>query len=161
MSEVVKTFTLKKVVPGSVLFTLSPLSNQALKKEIYLTTRMPQQVLPLDWALGIFLDTSLYNMYKKGIFTFNDNEGVVKAAREAGVYFDEALDFEPISEDTIGKILKTLKSGVRADIMRSIKDYGDDLVRDVVIKHAQDLTTGVITMLENHWHIQLTMDGNI
>lgn len=161
MSEAVKTFTLKKVVPGSVLFTLSPLSNQALKKEIYLTTRMPQQVLPLDWALGIFLDTSLYNMYKKGIFTFNDNEGVVKAAREAGVYFDEALDFEPISEDTIGKILKTLKSGVRADIMRSIKDYGDDLVRDVVIKHAQDLTTGVITMLENHWHIQLTMDGNI
>ena len=161
MSEAVKTFTLKKVVPGSVLFTLSPLSNQALKKEIYLTTRMPQQVLPLDWALGIFLDSSLYNMYKKGIFTFNDNAGVVQAAREAGVYFDEALDFEPISEDTIGKILKTLKSGVRADIMRSIKDYGDDLVRDVVIKHAQDLTTGVITMLENHWHIQLTMDGNI
>ena len=161
MSEAVKTFTLKKVVPGSVLFTLSPLSNQALKKEIYLTTRMPQQVLPLDWALGIFLDTSLYNMYKKGIFTFNDNEGIVKAAREAGVYFDEVLDFEPVSEDTIGKILKTLKGGVRADIIRSIKDYGDDLVRDVVIKHAQDLTTGVITMLENHWHIQLTMDGNI
>ena len=73
----------------------------------------------------------------------------------------ESLDFEPVSEDTIGKILKTLKSGVRADIMRSIKDYGDDLVRDVVIKHAQDLTTGVVTMLENHWHIQLTMDGNI
>ena len=161
MSEAVKTFTLKKVVPGSVLFTLSPLSNQALKKEIYLTTRMPQQVLPLDWALGIFLDSSLYNMYKKGIFTFNDNDGMVQAAREAGVYFDEALDFEPVSEDTIGKILKTLKSGVRADIMRSIKDYGDDLVRDVVIKHAQDLTTGVVTMLENHWHIQLTMDGNI
>lgn len=161
MSEAVKTFTLKKVVPGSVLFTLSPLSNQALKKEIYLTTRMPQQVLPLDWALGIFLDSSLYNMYKKGIFTFNDNAGMVQAAREAGVYFDEALDFEPVSEDTIGKILKTLKSGVRADIMRSIKDYGDDLVRDVVIKHAQDLTTGVVTMLENHWHIQLTMDGNI
>lgn len=161
MSEAVKTFTLKKVVPGSVLFTLSPLSNQSLKKEIYLTTRMPQQVLPLDWALGIFLDSSLYNMYKKGIFTFNDNAGMVQAAREAGVFFDEALDFEPISEDTIGKILKTLKSGVRADIMRSIKDYGDDLVRDVVIKHAQDLTTGVITMLENHWHIQLTMDGNI
>ena len=161
MSEAVKTFTLKKVVPGSVLFTLSPLSNQSLKKEIYLTTRMPQQVLPLDWALGIFLDSSLYSMYKKGIFTFNDNAGMVQAAREAGVYFDEALDFEPISEDTIGKILKTLKSGVRADIMRSIRDYGDDLVRDVVIKHAQDLTTGVITMLENHWHIQLTMDGNI
>ena len=48
MSETIKTFTIKKVVPGSVLFTLSPLSNQGLKKEIYLTSRMPQQVLPLD-----------------------------------------------------------------------------------------------------------------
>lgn len=159
MSEM-KTFTIKKTIPGSVLFTLSPLSNQSLKKEIYLTTRLPQQVLPEDWALGIFLDSSLYDMYKKGIFTFNDNKGIVEAARNAGVYFDEVLDFTP-AEDNTGKILKVLKSGVRSDILNTIKNYGDDLVKDVVIKYANDLTTGVVTMLENHWHIQLTMDGNI
>ena len=158
MSEL-KTFTIKKTIPGSVLFILSPLSNQSLKKEIYLTSRMPQQILPEDWALGIFLDSSLYDMYKKGIFTFNDNDGVVKAAREAGVYFDEVLDFTP-TEDNTGKILKVLKRGVRSDILNAIKNYGDDLVKDIVIKYANDLTTGVISMLENHWHIQLTMDGD-
>ena len=161
MSEAMKTFTIKKTIPGSVLFTLSPLSNQSLKKEIYLTSRMPQQVLPVDWVLGIFLDNSLYGMYKKGIFTFNDNNGVVQAAREAGVYFDEVLDFTPAEADNTNKILKALKSGVRADIMKVIKEYGDDLVRNVVVKYANDLTTGVIQMLENHWKIQLTMDGNI
>lgn len=160
MSEM-KTFTIKKTIPGSVLFTLSPLSNQSLRKEIYLTTRMPQQVLPEDWALGIFLDNSLYEMYKKGIFTFSDNKGVVEAARAAGVYFDEVLDFTPAEDNNVGKILKVLKSGVRADILKAITNYGDDLVKDVVITHANDLTTGVITMLENHWHVQLTMDGNI
>ena len=160
MSEM-KTFTIKKTIPGSVLFTLSPLSNQSLRKEIYLTSRMPQQALPEDWALGIFLDNSLYDMYKKGIFTFNDNKGVVEAARQAGVYFDEVLDFTPAESDSTVKILKVLKSGVRADILKAIKDYGDSLVKDVVITHANDLTTGVINMLENHWHIQLTMDGNI
>ena len=160
MSETIRTFTIKKTVPGTVFFTLSPLSNQGLKKEIYLTTRMPQQVLPLDWALGIFLNNTLYNMYKKGIFTFNDNDGIVQAAREAGVYFDETLDFIPVAEDNTLKILKILKSGVRADIMKAIKDYGDDLVKNVVIQSANDLTTGVITMLENHWNIQLTLDGN-
>ena len=160
MSEAMKTFTIKKTVPGSVLFTLSPLSNQSLKKEIYLTSRMPQQVLPVDWALGIFLDNTLYNMYKEGVFTFNDNDGVVLAAREAGVYFDEALDFVPLKEDCTPKILKALKSGVRADILKAIKEYGDDLVKNVVVKYANDLTTGVIQMLENHWNIQLTMDGN-
>ena len=158
MSEL-KTFTIKKTIPGSVLFILSPLSNQSLKKEIYLTSRMPQQILPEDWALGIFLDSSLYDMYKKGIFTFNDNDGVVKAAREAGVYFDEVLDFTP-TEDNTGKILKVLKRGVRSDILNAITNYGDDLVKDIVIKYANDLTTGVISMLENHWHIQLTMDGD-
>ena len=159
MSEI-KTFTIKKTVPGSVLFTLSPISNQTLKKEIYLTSRMPQQVLPLDWAFGIFLDNSIYSLYKQGIFTFNDNDAVVKAAQEAGVYFDETLDFTPVKEDSTPKILKVLKSGVRADILKAIKDYGDDLVKNVVIQHANDLTTGVISMLENHWHIQLTMDGD-
>ena len=159
MSEI-KTFTIKKTVPGSVLFTLSPISNQTLKKEIYLTSRMPQQVLPLDWALGIFLDNSIYSLYKQGVFTFNDNEGVVRAAVEAGVYFDESLDFTPAKEDVTPKILKVLKSGVRADIIKVIKEYGDDLVKNVVIQHANDLTTGVVQMLENHWHIQLTMDGD-
>ena len=159
MSEI-KTFTIKKTVPGSVLFTLSPISNQSLKKEIYLTSRMPQQVLPLDWALGIFLDNSIYSLYKQGVFTFNDNEGVVKAAVEAGVYFDESLDFTPAKEDITPKILKVLKSGVRADIIKVIKEYGDDLVKNVVIQYANDLTTGVVQMLENHWHIQLTMDGD-
>lgn len=159
MSEM-KTFTIKKTIPGSVLFTLAPLSNQSLRKEIFLTSRMPQQVLPEDWALGIFLDNSLYEMYKKGIFTFNNNEEVVKAAREAGVYFDEVLDFTP-AEDNTGAILKVLKSGVRSEILKVINKYGDELVKDVVIKYANDLTTGVITMLENHWKIQLTLDGNI
>ena len=161
MSDTTKTFTIKKTGPGSGLFILSPLSNQALKKEIYLTNRMPQQVLPLDWALGIFLDNSIYSLYKKGAFTFNDNKGVVQAAREAGVYFEDDLDFKPSESDTVSKVLNILKAGVRADILKAIKDYGDDLVKDVVIANARDLTTGVISMLENHWHIQLTMDGNI
>ena len=102
----------------------------------------------------------IYNLYKQGTFTFNDNEGVVKAAIEAGVYFDETLDFTPVKEDVTPKILKVLKSGVRADILKAIKDYGDDLVKNVVIQYANDLTTGVVGMLENHWHIQLTMDGD-
>ena len=65
-----------------------------------------------------------------------------------------------LTEEMGMEILKALKSGVRADILKTIKDYGDDLVKNVVVKYADDLTTGVITMLENHWHIQLTMDGD-
>ena len=159
MSETAKTFTIIKTVPSTVLFYLSPISNQSLRKEIYLTNQMPRQSLPLDWALGIFLDNSLYKMYKDGVFTFSDNKGIIEAAKEAGVFFDEELDFTPVKEDNTNKILAVLKSGVRADILKTIKESGDELVKDVVIKNINDLTTGVITMLENYWHIQLTMDG--
>jgi hypothetical protein len=159
MSDI-KTFTIKKTIPGSVLFRLSPLSNQSLSKLIHLTNRMPQQALPEDWALGIFLDASLYDMYKQGLFVFNDNKAIVEAARNAGVYFDEDLDFTPVKENRVEEILKVLKSGIRADILKTIKEHGDDLVKDVVIRYADDLTSGVIQMLENHWNIQLTMDGN-
>ena len=160
MSEEKNSFILKKTTASEVFTHVSPMSNPSISRVIHLTNRLPQQVLPVDWALGIFLDTSLYQMYKKGIFTFNDNEGIVQAAREAGVYFDETLDFTPVKEDVTPTILKALKSGVRADILKTIKDYGDDLVKNVVVKYADDLTTGVISMLENHWHIQLTMDGD-
>lgn len=157
MSDV-KTFIIKKTTPSDILFTLSPLSNQSLNKEIFLTDRMPQQILPLDWALGIFLNTSLYNMYKKGYFTFNDNAGVVAAAREAGVYFDEVLDFTPTTTDFAPAILRVLKSGVRNDITNAIAKHGKETVQEIAIKYADQIPSGVISMLETLWHIQLVMD---
>lgn len=153
-----KVFTVKKTTPGAVLFKVSPLSNPGLRREIYLTNRLPQQTLPLDWVLGIFIDNAAFNMYKKGLFTFTDNEGAIQAAQDAGVYFGE-IDFTPAKEDPTNTILKTLKSGVRGEILKAIQNYGDDVVKDVVVANISSLTNGVITMLENHWKIQLTLDG--
>lgn len=71
MSETTaKVFRMKKTVPGNVLVIVHPLSNMQLSRTVYLTDRNPYQVLPLDWALGIFVDSGNYNMYKEGYFTF-------------------------------------------------------------------------------------------
>lgn len=153
-----KVFTIKKTTPGAVLFKVSPLSNPGLSREIYLTNRLPQQVLPLDWVLGIFIDNAAFSMYKKGLFTFTDNEGAIQAAQDAGVYFGE-IDFTPAKEDPTGPILRTLKSGIRGDILKAMQTYGDDVVKSVVIANVNQLTNGVLTMLENHWKMQLTLDG--
>jgi hypothetical protein len=51
MSEIipeVKFFKLQKAVPGNIIFTLHPVSNPALTKEIYLTNRQPSVMLPAD-----------------------------------------------------------------------------------------------------------------
>ena len=96
-------------------------------------------------------------MYKKGYFTFNDNEGLVKLAIENNVYFDEVLDFTPAKESTNAEVLAVLKAGNRNNILKAIDKYGEEKVKEVAISNVQELTNGVTNMLENLWKISLTI----
>jgi hypothetical protein len=154
-----QNFTIIKTVPGTVLFSLHPISNPSLQRLIKLTAKNPKQALPVDWAMGVFADPGVYSLYESKAFTFDDNEGAVKMAFEQGVYFDDKLDFEPAPQDLTNVIFSILQGGNRAAILKSIEDYGNDLVKDVAIAKANDLTQSVIRMLENIFKIQLTIDG--
>lgn len=155
----VQNFKIIKTTPADVLFELHPVSNYyGLSRKIYLTNSVPQQSLPLDWALGVFQSPSVYELYKKGYFTFDNNEGIVKAAYEAGVYFDEKLDFEPAKENTVKEILSVLKSGVRSNINKVIEKYPKDTIVEVAKLNLGSLTQGVVSMLESALNIQLVLD---
>lgn len=154
-----KNFTIIKTVPGTVLFNLHPVSNPSLSRRILLTDQNPKQALPADWALGVFADPGVYSLYEKQAFTFDDNEGVVQAAFNAGVYFDDKLDFKPAPTDLTDVIFAILKSGNRASILKSLEDYGTEVVKSVAIAKADELTAGIVKVLENILKIQLTMDG--
>ena len=161
MSETntIKVYKMKKVIPGDLLIILHPLSNPMISREVFLTDRNPNQMLPLDWALGVFMDNGIYNMYKNGIFTFENNEALVKAAYEAGAYFDEALDFVPVKEDNSKIIIEILSSGNRAKIIKAIDDYGKESVLAVAVDKVESLSTGVVQLLESILKVQLTIDG--
>ena len=156
-----KVFKIKKTVPGNVLFILHPVSNPMLTKEIYLTDKRPFQYLPLDWALGVFIDDGNYRLYEKGIFTFENNDELAKAAYEAGVYFGEELDFTPVKEDNEKEIFAVLKSGNRSSIEKTIKESGKDLVIKVAAAHVDELNTGVVRMLESMLKVQLVIDNEV
>lgn len=161
MSETntIKVYKMKKVIPGDLLIVLHPLSNPMIGREVFLTDRNPNQMLPLDWALGVFMDNGIYNMYKNGMFTFENNEALVKAAYEAGAYFDETLDFVPVKEDNSKIIFEILSSGNRAKIIKAIDDYGKESVLAVAVDKVESLSTGVVQLLESILKVQLTMDG--
>lgn len=160
MSENVqpKTFRMKKLVPGEVILAVHPFSNPELKKVVRLTKRNPYQVLPLDWALGIFMDTANYNLYKKGYITFENNEALVKAAYEAGAYFDDKLDFTPATEDNMDVIFQMVSSGNRAKLEEAVKKYGRDKVLSIVIEKREELSMGVVQMCEGFFKTQLIID---
>lgn len=159
MSEI-KNYKLTKTTPNNVLFLLSPVSNPALSRKILLTDKHPVQILPEDWALGIFADDKCYALYKKKYITFDDNEGIVKTAYEKGVFFDDVLDFKPASDNRVSKILKTLENGNREQILKTIKEEGEAIVRDVATTNAANLKQGVVNMLESILKVQLIIDND-
>lgn len=158
MSEI-KNFKLIKVSPVTVMFSLHPVSNPQLGRTISLTNRIPFQVLPLDWAMGVFADPEVYQLYKEGAITFENNSEAVAAAIEAGVYFDEALDFTPAKPDQSKEILATLKAGNRQKILEAIEEYGQETVKNVAMMNIEDLTQGIVSMLENVLKVQFVIDG--
>ena len=163
MSEIIneapKIFKLQKTVPGNVLFTLHPVSNPALAKEIYLTNRQPSVMLPADWALGVFASDGLYTMYQKGGFTFDNNKALAKLAYDQSLFFSEDLDFTPIDSNNVEIIKNILKAGNRKGIEDAIEKYSQERVKEVAISCVKELSMGVVNMLEGIFHVQLVVDG--
>ena len=159
INEAPKIFKLQKTVPGNVLFTLHPVSNPALAKEIYLTNRQPSVMLPADWALGIFASDGLYTMYQKGVFTFDNNKALAKLAYDQSLFFSEDLDFTPIDSNNVEIIKNILKTGNRKAIEDAIEKYNKERVKEVAISCVKELSMGVVNMLEGIFHVQLVVDG--
>lgn len=153
-----KNFVLSKNSPGDVFFILHPASNPTLAREISLNKRVQKQALPVDWALGVFLDPGIYTMYKKGIISFDDNEAIKKIAIDSGVYFDET-DFVEVPPNRDAEILSILSTGNREKIVKAIDTYGKDVVKDIVKANVSTLKSGIVTMLEKLLNIQLVLDN--
>lgn len=155
-----KAFKITKAVPVRVCFSLSSFANPSVSKFIDLTHRKPSIVVPLDYALGLFTDEGNYKLLQKGIITVSNKEKLLKQAVEVGAIFDE-IELPEVSEKDPVNILETLKAGKRSEIDAVIAKYGDDKVKQVAFAYKQELTQGVIAMLESKWKVQLSMDGGL
>ena len=143
-------FTIIKSTPDNVLFSLSPVDNPSIKREIYLTERHPKQAVPEAFALDVFYDTGVFSLYKSGKITFDRNDEIKKIAIDSGTYFETDYDkFVPASATKEQDIEKVLKAGRRSDIVNAIKTYGKEEVTGVAMSHRGELTDAVIHMLEN------------
>lgn len=157
MSEEIKSFILKKTSAGEICTAVSPMSNPNITRNIVLTERTPQVVLPTDWALGFIMDQGNYALYKKHYVTFDNNDALAKLAVENGVWF-ETLEFTPAKSTQAEEILKILKTGNRVSIMNAVKTYGKDIVVEVANHKVDELTTSVVSLLESLLNIQLIID---
>lgn len=152
------SFTIKKTTPNKVLFLLHSLSNPNQVKRVVLTKKQPQVALPDDWALDIFFNSANFNLYKKGLITFDDNEAAVRAAAERGVYYDDKLSFTPAKDTDLDEIKTALFSGNRTKIEDAIERFGKDRVLEVATANADELTSAVTRVIEGIFKVQLTLN---
>lgn len=152
---------IQKTTPGNVVFKLSPVDNPNVVREIYLTSRHPSQALPINYALGIFLNEGVFTLYKKGIFTFKDPAKITQLAIKQGYFFgSESEAFTPAAVDKEASVLAILKGGNRTKILDACKEMGNEYVKMVATVHVEELTQAVILMLQNLWNVQLTVENS-
>jgi len=162
MSEVNfnKTIRMINTTPNLILFNLSPYDNPSNSRLIRLGSSNTNKVItmPISLALGVFTNSEVYRLFKKGYFTFDHTEELLEAAKEANLYFAEQLDFTPASEKTSETILTQLIKGSRAAIEAAIKEYGKDRVMDVAKANLDKLSVGVKTMLEQTLKVSFSLN---
>lgn len=150
-------YVLTKTRPGDLYITLRPISDTNQMRIIKLTSQMPSTRLPKDWALGVFLDAKVFTFYQKGYFSFGDKtDEIVKAAVDAGVYFGDKEIKD--NSNRQNEVLKALKEGKRTEIIAFIKK-DPELVALVTRANIGELTTNVVSLVEDQLKIQLTIDG--
>lgn len=155
-----KTIRMINTTPNLIIFRLSPYDNPANSRIIKLGATNLNKVItmPMSLALGVFTSNDVYGLYKKGYFTFDNNEELLQAAKEANLYFADELDFKPADKNTNETILTQLQKGNRSAIEKAIKEYGKERVMDVAKANLDNLTTGVKTMLEQTLKVSFSLN---
>lgn len=155
-----KTIRMINTTPNLIIFRLSPYDNPANSRIIKLGATNLNKVItmPMSLALGVFTSNDVYGLYKKGYFTFDNNEELLQAAKEASLYFADELDFKPADKNTNETILTQLQKGNRSAIEKAIKEYGKERVMDVAKANLDNLTTGVKTMLEQTLKVSFSLN---
>ena len=155
-----KTIRMINTTPNLIIFRLSPYDNPANSRVIKLGATNLNKVItmPMSLALGVFTSSDVYGLYKKGYFTFDNNEELLQAAKEASLYFADELDFKPADKNTNETILTQLQKGNRSAIEKAIKEYGKERVMDVAKANLDNLTTGVKTMLEQTLKVSFSLN---
>ena len=155
-----KTIRMINTTPNLIIFRLSPYDNTANSRIIKLGATNLNKVItmPMSLALGVFTSNDVYGLYKKGYFTFDNNEELLQAAKEASLYFADELDFKPADKNTNETILTQLQKGNRSAIEKAIKEYGKERVMDVAKANLDNLTTGVKTMLEQTLKVSFSLN---
>jgi len=114
-----------------------------------------EKIIPLKWAIGVFVSDGALNQMEKGYFTFKEIKEFIEMAEKMGHYVPDSIKEPKIS-------LKEMKMALRKGNMKEIKRFMPLLTNRAkadLIATAQglygNLNMEVISLLENELKVSL------
>lgn len=100
-------FAMIKNFDGNLAVELQPEDYVGLPRTFRFKFNQEKQMVPLKWALGVFISPPALHQMELGYFTFENLEELIKMAESAGHYVPDSIKEPKISVKDIKKALKT------------------------------------------------------
>lgn len=160
MSSASKVAILKKNVKGGLSLVLEDINDPTKVKTISFSNRRPTNRISMSFALSIFNDPNLMDMYKKGMFVVQNEQDFFREAEDQGIHFfdredgkkgEEELVLEDVVYVTEDEILKLLKSKNTRALKQKIDEasiYLKSQILFITCQHVNDLPLSTIKLVE-------------
>lgn len=159
MSEITEKtgfYDIVKHCRGGLVLNLPAFDSSAMNRRVDIKYNVEKVRVPRIYALGIFIDGTLENMYKQGVFSV---EPAAQFEKEVSEIFFPVEDKTPIIDTE--EIKNYLLKGNRIKIKELINT--NPVARDNIIIIAReifgDLSTSMIKDLESVLGVELTVEN--
>ena len=150
-------FAMIKNFDGNLAVELQPEDYVGLPRVFRIKFNQEKQMIPVKWAIGVFISPEALRQMELGYFTFENLEELIKMAEEMGHYVPDSIKEPKIS---VKDIKKALRAGDRKGIERILLN-ATTKVRNDVITAARGmygkLNQETVSFLENKLRVSLTV----
>jgi hypothetical protein len=138
-----------RLVPGTLILRFQNAIDFSNERDFIIDSRVEFARLPLSFAVSLFQLPETYQMYKKGYFTFadEDKDKVFKYARELQIYFGDEVEAKK-EQPSVLYTEKQIESFIKLGRIKEITQILEESTlpqKQLLVSAAQKLA-GKITM---------------
>lgn len=156
-----RNFIFKKNVAGGLIFELESYDFSLPTRTFDMPYNVGQLAIPEQYALGLFVSSSVLNMFQNGFFTVEDFDELKKKAEEIGLFGNiEARELY-----SVGDIYKALQEN-NSEVISNILNRKNSVEMNNLISIARDnlnsanspISTANIRKIEEACGVELTIE---
>jgi len=139
-----KNFKMVKIFPGAVGVSLEAYDFSTPPRPFDFAYDTDYKIIPLKWAVGVFVTDSAIKQMELGIFTFEDLDTLIEMAEELGQYVPDSIKEPQVTKKEIKKIVRSndvkaiellfmrLNSTTRQTLLAVARDYYSSLTAGTI-----------------------------